>query len=226
MNLAADLARKLSPRGEFLAVMSICLGFPIFNSFWFLWNAGSMSKMEYTNGSILLVVLFEILSLCIAWYLLVCRGWRLSTLNYEISLRLTGGGLLLLAIYYGGYPYVLYIVGDITGHTETLANGLSNLSANVSLAAILVWSAVNAFFEETVVTGYVIKSLEKEGAAFAITVSTLLRFSYHTYQGPFAVVSILPLALLFGFVYWHWGRLWPLIFAHFLADVFGLVSLN
>jgi hypothetical protein len=35
--------------------------------------------------------------------------------------------------------------------------------------------------------------------------------------------AILPIGLLFGFVYWKWRRLWPLFIAHALFDVFAFI---
>ncbi len=56
-------------------------------------------------------------------------------------------------------------------------------------------------------------------AAMLLSASTLLRFLYHLYQGPLASISILPLGLLFGLVYWRWRNLWPLIVAHTITNI-------
>lgn len=85
------------------------------------------------------------------------------------------------------------------------------------LAALLI--ALNALFEELVVTGFVIQSLAGKGAGVAITASTLLRFAYHLYQGPLAALSILPVGLLFATMYWRWRNLWPLMVAHTIASL-------
>jgi membrane protease YdiL (CAAX protease family) len=99
-------------------------------------------------------------------------------------------------------------------------------SPDLTLKAIILFSIVNPVFEETLVAAYIVKSLEKKyRPIFIITISTLLRFSYHTYQGVFALISIIPLGLIFAYYYWRWKKLWPLIFAHMLADLLGLALL-
>jgi membrane protease YdiL (CAAX protease family) len=91
-------------------------------------------------------------------------------------------------------------------------------------AAMVLFIVVNSFFEEMIVTGYMVTALSREGAALAITTSTLLRFLYHLYQGPLASISILPLGLLFGAVFWRWRNLWPLIVAHTVANLVVLMA--
>jgi len=178
-------------------------------------------SVHFTSQSFVTLILFELASLGLASYILVCRGWRPSALDLEVSWRLTSAGVFLFVLYYAGYPYVFYIVGDFTTTTQSLLDSAPRFSTNAPLFLIVAGSAVNALFEEAVVVGYVLRSLEQEGATFAITVSVLLRFAYHTYQGPVAIVSIIPFAVLFAFVYWHWRKLWPLVFAHFITDVIG-----
>ena len=60
------------------------------------------------------------------------------------------------------------------------------------------------------------------GAAFAITISTLIRFVCHLDQGPIAI-NMLPLGVIFAFVFWRWRLLWPLVVAHGVIDLLGLM---
>lgn len=57
-------------------------------------------------------------------------------------------------------------------------------------------------------------------------IATLLRFLYHLYQGPVAALSVLPLGLLFGTVFWKWRNLWPLVVAHTLANLLALLCVT
>jgi membrane protease YdiL (CAAX protease family) len=91
-------------------------------------------------------------------------------------------------------------------------------------AIVLLLIVVNSFFEEIVVTGYVVSALAKHGAAFAISASTLLRFLYHTYQGPLGTLSILPMGLLYAAVFWRWRNLWPMLVAHSIMNSFSLLG--
>ncbi len=55
-----------------------------------------------------------------------------------------------------------------------------------------------------------------------MNVSMGIRLLYHLYQGPMGIITIVPLGLLYGFVYVRTRQLWPLILAHMLIDIAGL----
>jgi membrane protease YdiL (CAAX protease family) len=87
--------------------------------------------------------------------------------------------------------------------------------------ALLV--AVNPVFEETLEAGYFIQSLQRHGMWVAVGASAAFRAFLHAYQGLNALLLILPVGLIFGFAYWKWRRLWPLVFAHALLDLYALL---
>ena len=98
---------------------------------------------------------------------------------------------------------------------------------NVNMQLVFIASTVNGMFEEMFVAGYIITALrEARGVWTAINVSTVVRLLYHLYQGPVGVVTIVPMGLLYGFVYARTRQLWPLIFAHVLIDIIGLSQLG
>jgi membrane protease YdiL (CAAX protease family) len=75
------------------------------------------------------------------------------------------------------------------------------------------------------VVGYVIQALEaKQGIVFAIGISVLIRLLYHTYQGPIAAISIIPMGLIFAVVFWRWRNVVPLIVAHTIMNGLALSS--
>ena len=85
-------------------------------------------------------------------------------------------------------------------------------------------STVNGIFEEVFVAGYIITALTPvRGMWMGINVSTGLRLLYHLYQGPVGILSIVPVGLMFGYLYARTRQLWPLIFAHILIDLIGLL---
>ena len=89
----------------------------------------------------------------------------------------------------------------------------------------MVASLVNPVFEEVFVCGYVITALkERFGLTTAVNVSAALRVSYHLYQGAVGVVGVAPLALLFAYWFGRTGRLWPLIVAHAIMDLWALTA--
>jgi membrane protease YdiL (CAAX protease family) len=62
------------------------------------------------------------------------------------------------------------------------------------------------------------------GNAAAILGSAGLRTLLHAYQGAMALVSILPLGLVFTIYYARSRRIWPVIVAHMLFDVVALLQ--
>lgn len=86
---------------------------------------------------------------------------------------------------------------------------------------VLLLSAARASIqEEFVVLGYLFTRLRQLGwGVWPIIVATsVLRASYHLYQGPGAFVGNLLMGLLFGWLYARTGRLLPFLVAHFLLD--------
>ena len=56
-----------------------------------------------------------------------------------------------------------------------------------------------------------------------VCASAAFRAFLHAYQGINALVLIFPLGLLVGYAYWKWRRLWPVVVAHTLLDLWALI---
>jgi membrane protease YdiL (CAAX protease family) len=86
---------------------------------------------------------------------------------------------------------------------------------------MLLFSAVRAsLLEEVIVVGYFFNRLTRLGFSIRsqILLSALLRGSYHLYQGFGGFIGNFIMGLLFGYLYQRWGRVMPLVVAHFLLD--------
>jgi membrane protease YdiL (CAAX protease family) len=86
---------------------------------------------------------------------------------------------------------------------------------------ILVLSALrSALQEELIVVGYLFARLRDLGWRTwpIILVAATLRGSYHLYQGFGAFVGNLAMGIVFGWLYSRYGRVLPLIIAHFVID--------
>jgi membrane protease YdiL (CAAX protease family) len=86
---------------------------------------------------------------------------------------------------------------------------------------VLILSALRAALtEEVIVVGYLYARLRDLGwGQWKIIVgAALLRGTYHLYQGFGAFVGNFAMGLLFGWLYTRFGRLMPLIVAHFVLD--------
>ncbi|MEJ1087314.1 CPBP family intramembrane glutamic endopeptidase [Microbacterium sp. Mu-80] len=127
------------------------------------------------------------------------------------------GTVLVLAI---GIPGLgLYLLGRSLGWF--VAVNPAGLDAHWWTIPILLLSAARASIqEEFVVLGYLFARLRGLGwGPWPIIIATsVLRASYHLYQGPGAFVGNLAMGLLFGWLFARTGRLLPFLVAHFLID--------
>jgi membrane protease YdiL (CAAX protease family) len=86
---------------------------------------------------------------------------------------------------------------------------------------MLLFAAVRAsLIEEVIAIGYFFNRLSHLGFSIRsqILLSALLRGSYHLYQGFGGFIGNFFMGLLFGYLYQRWGRVMPLVVAHFLLD--------
>lgn len=92
-------------------------------------------------------------------------------------------------------------------------------------AAIVICSCTNGFTEELVMRGYLITRIERlmKSTGFALFASTFLFSMYHAYQGAVSVVSALIFGMLAGIVFVRTRRLWPVVLAHIVADIYPFV---
>ena len=138
--------------------------------------------------------------------------------------RDSGWGLVLvLAI---GIPGLgLYVAGRLLGWFVAVDPGAQN-AYGWTIPVLLLSAARAAVQEEFVVLGYLFARLRQLGAGpWTIVLSTsVLRASYHLYQGPGAFVGNLAMGLLFGALFLRTGRLLPFLVAHFLIDAAAFVG--
>lgn len=80
---------------------------------------------------------------------------------------------------------------------------------------------VNGLYEETFLTGYLLPAFGAVSAPFAVGGTALIRSLYHLYQGPAGVVAVLAFGIVCSVYYWRTRKLWPVVFAHMFADLYG-----
>ncbi|MDJ0465562.1 type II CAAX endopeptidase family protein [Streptomyces sp. H27-C3] len=92
---------------------------------------------------------------------------------------------------------------------------------------VLILSAVqNSVLEEVVVVGFLLRRLGQLGwtPMAALVASSVLRGSYHLYQGIGGFVGNMVMGAVFVLLYRRWGRIGPLVVAHALLDIGAFVG--
>ena len=190
------------------------------------WSERAKIHLYYTNG--LFLYALAALVLLTAWWTgrpLTDYGLGYGRTPYDLT------AVLLLAAFVLLYGLDLY---------RELAGGAGRAAARRDLAKLgflpvngrqflhFVFLAVAAGVgEEIVYRGFMITYLgERLGTAgwavAAVLLLPALSFGLgHLYQGWWAVVRIVLMAVLFGFFFFRTGTLWPLMLVHAAVDVFG-----
>jgi membrane protease YdiL (CAAX protease family) len=153
------------------------------------------------------------------------QGWRphrTATLAFvpRDVLRALGVWLLALAVYWGWAVACHYLVPELTAAALS-----TQVHGRPSLGVVVALSLANAVFEEFLWLGLGVAALRRCGLGVASLISIGLRTLMHAYQGPLALVAILPLGIVFTAYYVRTRRLWPVVLAHAFQDLLVLGSL-
>lgn len=110
---------------------------------------------------------------------------------------------------------------------------LDSLPGNTALyiyMVIFIAGFSAAFGEEVTHRGFMMQNIEglfsaKQAWIFAAVIQAIIFGFLHIYQGLGGVIPIIAGAVLTGLFYYRFKNLWPLIFAHFYIDFFGITVL-
>jgi membrane protease YdiL (CAAX protease family) len=193
-------------------------------SFLRLWRQGGDGELVVSDWRLWTVVVqVLVLGLPIAAFL-QRRGWRWADMGEPVVLRdvLRGTGVwLYTALIYYGLRLALWLIWP-RASTEAFT---MQVSGTFSWTPMLAAAVLDPIAEELLWLGYIVNALRHRGIWFAAVVSIGLRTMVHAYQGPIALVGILPLGVLFTRYYLRTRRLGPVILAHIIQDVFAFVLL-
>ncbi|RIX30922.1 CPBP family intramembrane glutamic endopeptidase [Amnibacterium setariae] len=172
----------------------------------------------------LLAIAFPLVPVLLAFYLMGPGVLRRTGLDLRRPGFDVGGGVLLaacigvpgLALYFGAVALGLNLNVDTSG-----------IGPQWYAVPVLVLSAARAAVqEEVIVVAFLVDRLDAKGwRPWAVLLtSALLRGSYHLYQGFGGFVGNAVMGVVFVLVYRRWGRLGPLLVAHFVLDLVSFIG--
>jgi len=230
-------------RWEIVTVFAVSLGasglYALVSLIGSLTAKQSLSKQTATlNGSLapgrpLLDLIMQLLNITLSlapvllvFYLLARAGERPSSIG--VDARQPGRDLArgaVLAALIGGSGLGLYLIAYHLGvELNVVPENLPDVWWRYPV--LLLSAAQNATVEEVIVVGYLLSRLDRLGVrpSRAIALSAVIRGSYHLYQGVGAFLGNAVMGLVFGYLYRRWGRVMPLLIAHFLIDAVTFVG--
>jgi hypothetical protein len=222
-----------TPRGmrrlrwlEVCLVLLVAFGGYFLNSLYILGN-GSGVGQQISNARWSVDSLHKITALLLLLYVLSRRGLRLRDLGLSWSLREVGVGLLIAGVSFVAYTLVWEVVQ--LAHYRMFgswahAPGVSGLFAKGSLQAIAS-CLLNPFFEELIARAYLMTEvLALTGSStLAVALSVAIQFAYHLSHGWAMASALSSQFLIFALYYALARRALPIIVAHSLFDIGGLV---
>lgn len=184
--------------------------------------------------------LFALVPVALVLYLLFLHGanpFRRWGLDFRRPGRdwLVGVGLF---VFIGMGTLVVYAVGRATGVTMQILP--ADLTEHWWTSPVLLLAALrHSLLEEVVMIAYLFDRawrlwprLQTEasparrrrmgipsGAWWVLFAAAVLRGTYHLYQGLGPGVGNFLMGIVFGWIYLRYGRVMPLVIAHFLLDV-------
>jgi membrane protease YdiL (CAAX protease family) len=240
---ALDPGAARLQRWEIVAVFAVSLGasgvYALVSYIGSLTAQQSLSKQTATlNGSLapgrplldlflqLTNITLSLAPVVLVLYLLARAGERPASIGLdarEPGKDLARGAVIAAVI--GGGGLALYLIAFHIGvELNVVAESLPDIWWRIPV--LLLSALQNAAVEEVVVVGYLLTRLEKLGVrpSRAIAISAAIRGSYHLYQGIGAFFGNAFMGAVFGILYRRWGRVTPLIIAHFLIDAVAFVG--
>ncbi len=171
------------------------------------------------------IVIYETIALLIIIYILKIRDWKLSDFNLTFTIRLIWVALLIMFIrnIFGNIGFKILESFSVIDDSAT-RHVQYGLEAN--WFSIFLTIIINSIYEEFILIGYFFKRLEKYHPVIVIGLSMLIRQSYHTYQGWTSLIAILPTGLIFGFYYYKYKKLWPVIMAHGFSNLIAYIGMH
>lgn len=119
----------------------------------------------------------------------------------------------------------LYALARLLGLNATISAG--NLGPYWwAIPVYILLAAMNGLLEEIVMVGYLFTRWTQKGLGpwAVIVISSLIRGTYHLYQGFGGFIGNIIMGLIFGWIYTRTKRVLPLVIAHTVLDIASFVG--
>jgi membrane protease YdiL (CAAX protease family) len=171
-------------------------------------------------------LLIGVVPVVLVWHLLLRSGESFRDIGLDLRMpRYDAARGVALAAVVGGGGLGFYLLAHASGANLTVV--AENLPHVWWRFPVLVLSAAqNGLLEEVLVAGYLLHRLRQLGwtDGRALTLSAVLRGSYHLYQGLGGFAGNVVMGFIFGWLYLRWRRTAPLFIAHTLMDTVAFVG--
>ncbi|MET9998436.1 CPBP family intramembrane glutamic endopeptidase [Streptomyces microflavus] len=159
-------------------------------------------------------------------HLLIREGAGLRTIGFDRTrpgFDLGRGTLVAAGI--GSAGLAFYLVARASGFNLTVVPE-SLPDVWWKFPVLILSAAQNSVVEEVIVVAYLLRRLDQLGwtPMASLAVSSVLRGSYHLYQGIGGFIGNLVMGVVFVLLYRRWGRVGPLVVAHTLLDIGAFVG--
>jgi membrane protease YdiL (CAAX protease family) len=189
-------------------------------------NDGSSAPIAVTDAGLLGSLVIELVLTATLGLWLWRRGWRPHrSATRPFAWRDLARGM---ALWFGTIASVVgwaMVCRAVFPDLLTIAKQ-TELAGAPHFWVSLPFSVFNAVFEELLWLGLGVAAFRRFGTASAAAISIALRLLVHAYQGPLALVTILPAGIVFTLYYLRSGRIWPVVVAHAFQDTLALGLLS
>nr|WP_203611154.1 CPBP family intramembrane glutamic endopeptidase [Streptomyces cyaneofuscatus] len=159
-------------------------------------------------------------------HLLIREGAGLRTIGFDRTrpwFDLGRGTLIAAGI--GSAGLAFYLVARASGFNLTVVPE-SLPDVWWKFPVLILSAAENSVVEEVIVVAYLLRRLDQLGWSpmASLAASSVLRGSYHLYQGIGGFIGNMVMGVVFVLLYRRWGRVGPLVVAHTLLDIGAFVG--
>jgi membrane protease YdiL (CAAX protease family) len=230
--IEVPLERVTDPRlyrwFEVSLVLLVSFGSSILNSLYLLRN-GRVTSPYLEDFRWTISILQELTALLLLAYVLSRRRMRLRDLGLRWSFGDLGTGLIVTFASYLTYAMGYSFVHSI--HRAMFSSASSGLTpreifAHPSMMAVPLF-LLNPFFEELIVRAYLMTEVRDLTGSWTLSaaLSIAVQFSYHLYYGWERAIAMSFPFLVFSIYYANTRKVTPIIVAHGIFDIYGLIRL-